>query len=401
MNSIRLDTRAAVQVTLPLRHQGHGFVPTVSIAERAFAASLIDSAKYRSSIPGRCLTEEYAAEAQPVISTYFSPFHVPPQALTAAELAAHPVHTQNQLSRVAQEQRAIEFWRDVDWDMFVESGQSPPDPPVDHRAREQSLSTLGASFLAATPTTGNFVQPKVWRVMLSLHLRLSVYDDTILPLYCRQCHSTMDSEGDHATLNCNRAPCGWVSRHDHIKHIIGRERLNAAGINFAFEVPMLIPHSDKRPGDLFACLEAPSPSNPVPRNTAIDVTVRSSRVAARRRHAAEKPGGSATFAEQEKRNDLKKAIAAASAAAATQVPTLSWDFQPLSFDQYAAPGANTLEFLEKLSIRIAERAYCSPGAALRRLFRAISYSIWSDQALAVLARQPSSTFVYPSPSMPS
>jgi hypothetical protein len=108
MNSIRLDTRAAVQVTLPLRHQGHAFVPTVSIAEPAFAASLIDSAKYRSYIPGR-LTEEYAAEAQPVISTYFSLFHVPPQALTAAELAAHPVHIQNQLSRVAQEQRAIEF----------------------------------------------------------------------------------------------------------------------------------------------------------------------------------------------------------------------------------------------------------------------------------------------------
>jgi hypothetical protein len=161
MNSIRIDTRAAVQVTLPLRHQGHGFVPTVSIAEPAFGASLIDSAKYRSSIPGRRLTEEYAAEAQPVISTYFSRFHVPNQAHTAAELAAHPVHTQNQLSRVAQEQRAIELWRDVDWDMLVESGQTPPDPLVDHRARKQSLSTLGASFLSATPTNGNFVQPKV------------------------------------------------------------------------------------------------------------------------------------------------------------------------------------------------------------------------------------------------
>jgi hypothetical protein len=39
MSSIRLDTRAAVQVTLPLRHQGHGFVPTVSVAEPAFAAN--------------------------------------------------------------------------------------------------------------------------------------------------------------------------------------------------------------------------------------------------------------------------------------------------------------------------------------------------------------------------
>jgi hypothetical protein len=283
--------------------------------------------------------------------------------------------------------------------MFVESGQTPPDPLVDHRARKKSLSTLGASFLSATPTTGKFVQPKVWRVILSLHLRLSVYDDTILPLYGRQCHSTMDSEGDHATLNFHRAACGCVSRHEHFKNIIGREGLLAAGINFAFEVPMLIPHRDKRPGDLFACLEAP------PRQTLCRAILRymwaarASCVAARRRHATEKPGSLAKFAEQEKRKDLKKAIAAASAAVATQVPTLS-DFQPLSFDQYAAPGANTLEFLEKLSIRIAEHAYCSPGAALRRLFRAISYSIWSDQALAVLARQPSA-FVYPSPSKPS
>jgi hypothetical protein len=60
-------------------------------------------------------------------------------------------------------------------------------------------------------------------------------------------------------------------------------------------------------GDMFACLEVPSPSNPVLRNTAMDVTIRSLRVTARRRHAAEKPGGSATFSEQEEHNDLTKA----------------------------------------------------------------------------------------------
>jgi hypothetical protein len=81
----------------------------VSIAEPAFASSLIDSAAYRASKPGRRLMEYYAAESQPVISTYFSRFHVPPQALSAADFAAHPVHTQNQLSRVAQDLRAIEF----------------------------------------------------------------------------------------------------------------------------------------------------------------------------------------------------------------------------------------------------------------------------------------------------
>jgi hypothetical protein len=113
--------------------------------------------------------------------------------------------------------------------------------------------------------------------------------------------------------------CAWVSRHEHITMISIRESLRAAGLNCALEVPMLIPHSDKRPGDLFACLGR-HPSNPVPRNTAMDVTIRSSRVAARRRHAAEKPGGSATFAEQEKRNDLAKAIAAAAAAAGTRSP---------------------------------------------------------------------------------
>jgi hypothetical protein len=109
---------------------------------------------------------------------------------------------------------------------------------------------------------------------------------------------------------------GWVSRHEHVTKIIAREGLRAAGLDCAFEVPMLIPNSDRRPGDLFACLEAPYPSAPVPRNTAIDVTIRSSRVAARRRHTAEKPGESATFAEREKHDDLEKAIAAAAAAAA-------------------------------------------------------------------------------------
>jgi hypothetical protein len=82
---------------------------------------------------------------------------------------------------------------------------------------------------------------------------------------------------------------------------------------------MLMSNSDKRPGDLFACLEAPSPSYPVPRNTAMDVTIQSSRIAARWRHATEKPGASAPFAEQEKRNDLAKAIAAVAAAAVTPV----------------------------------------------------------------------------------
>jgi hypothetical protein len=108
----------------------------------------------------------------------------------------------------------------------------------------------------------------------------------------------------------------------------------------------------------------------------MDVTIRSSRAAARRRHAAEKSAGSATFAGQEKHNDLAKAIAAAAAAAATPAPILSWDFQPLSSDKYGAPGESTLEFLGNLSIRIDVRAYCSPGAALRRLFRVISYSLW-------------------------
>jgi hypothetical protein len=85
---------------------------------------------------------------------------------------------------------------------------------------------------------------------------------------------------------------------------------------------MLVPHSDTRPGDMYACLEAPSPSNTVPRNIKIDVTIRSSRVSARRRHAAKKPRGSAPFAGLAKRNDLAKATAAAAAAAETPVPTI-------------------------------------------------------------------------------
>jgi hypothetical protein len=240
LNSVRLDTRAALQVSLPLRHQGHGFVPTASIAVPAFAASRIDSAAYRACVPGRRLVEDYTAEAQPVISVFLSRFQVPPQAHTAADLAAYPVHTQNQLSQVPQEQRAIEFWRDAEWDMFVEPGQTPPDPLVNHRALKQSLSTLGASFLTATPTTGNFVQPQVWQAMLTLHLRLPIYDDTILPLYWRQCHMTQDSAGDHATLSCHRAPFGWVSLHEHVKMIIAREVLGG-GAQLCFRGPYAHP----------------------------------------------------------------------------------------------------------------------------------------------------------------
>jgi hypothetical protein len=192
--------------------------------------------------------------------------------------------------------------------MLVEFGQTPLDPLIDHRARKQSLSTLGTSFVSAAPTSGNYVQPQIWRVMLSIHLRLSINDDTCLPLYCRQCHTTMDSEGGHATLSCHRAPRGWVSRCDHIKKTIGREDMRAAELERAFEVPMLIPRGAKRPGDLFACLEAPSPSNPVPRTTAMDVTIRSSRAAARRRHAAEKPGGTATVLSRRSAMTLRRPL---------------------------------------------------------------------------------------------
>jgi hypothetical protein len=85
---------------------------------------------------------------------------------------------------------------------------------------------------------------------------------------------------------------------------------------------MLIPNSEKRPGNLFACLEAPSPSDLVPRNTAMDDTIRSSRVDARRRLTVERPGGSATFAEHEKRNDLAKSIAAAATGAAGEATSM-------------------------------------------------------------------------------
>jgi hypothetical protein len=210
----------------------------------------------------------------------------------------------------------------------------------------------------------------------------------------------MDSEGSHAMLSCHRAPCGWVTRRENIKEIVARERLRAAELNCDFKVRILILLIEKRPGDLVTYLDAPSPSKPAPLNTAMDVIIRSSPVASRRRHAVEKPRRSSSFSEQEKRNDLAKAIAAAAAAVGTPVPTVSWNSRPLRFDQYGAPGESTLENLEKLSIRIAAHAYCSPGGDLRRLFRVTSCSIWPDQALAVLARQPS-TFANPSPSMPS
>jgi hypothetical protein len=38
------------------------------------------------------------------------------------------------------------------------------------------------------------VQPLVWRVMLSLHYRLSVHENMILHFNCRQCHMAMDQK---------------------------------------------------------------------------------------------------------------------------------------------------------------------------------------------------------------
>jgi hypothetical protein len=81
--------------------------------------------------------------------------------------------------------------------------------------------------------------------MLSLKLRLPLDGDTILPLNFGRCYSTMDSEGDHAMLNCHSDPFGWGTRHEHLKKIVGHEGLRVAGLRYSFEVPMLIPHSDK------------------------------------------------------------------------------------------------------------------------------------------------------------
>jgi hypothetical protein len=100
----------------------------------------------------------------------------------------------------------------------------------------------------------------------------------------------MDSEGDHATLTRHRAPSAWVSRLEHLKKTIGREGLRAAGRNWAFRGHYARASLSERPGDLFPSLEAPCSSNPVPRNTTMDFSIRSSRVAARRRHAVQKPG---------------------------------------------------------------------------------------------------------------
>jgi hypothetical protein len=58
------------------------------------------------------------------------------------------------------------------------------------------------------------------------------------------------------------------------------------------------------------------------------------------------------------------------------------------------------KLLEQVFIGFDMRACCSLGTAVPRLLRVMSYSTWPDQALAVLARL-LSTFVYPSPSMPS
>jgi hypothetical protein len=98
----------------------------------------------------------------------------------------------------------------------------------------------------------------------------------------------------------------------------GREYLRTAELNRAFDVPMLIPHCDKSPGDKFALIRTLYSHLTLCRAIARCTSPSSLHVVGRRRRAAEKPGGSATFAEQEKRNGLAKASAVAAAAESTR-----------------------------------------------------------------------------------
>jgi hypothetical protein len=95
-------------------------------------------------------------------------------------------------------------------------------------------------------------------------------------------------------------------------------------------------------------------------------------------------------------HEIRVAIASADATVAVwNGDSQPWSFRPWSYDQFAAPGASTLELLQMLSIRIAERACCNPGAALRQLFRGVSYSFCSNQARAVRTRQASTVASQP------
>jgi hypothetical protein len=113
--------------------------------------------------------------------------------------------------------------------------------------------------------------------------------------------------------------------------------MRTAGFNRALDVPMLIPHCDKSPGDMFALVWTLYSHLTLCRAIARSTSPSSLHVVGRRRRAAEKPGGSATFAEQEKRNGLAKASAAAAAAESTPVPTLIMRPPARRFDRYAAP----------------------------------------------------------------
>jgi hypothetical protein len=217
----------------------------VAIADPAFAVRLVHSAAYLGYVPS-CHLRKIALLRHILLSLPTSPS-------STADLAACLLHTQYQISRVAQ--RAI--LAACRMGHAFESGQTPPDPHIDHRVRNDSLSTLGASFLSATPTSGNFVQLQVWWATLSLDFRLSINDYTILPLYCHQCHTTRDSERDRATLSCRRTSCGRGSGHEHIKLIFDRVGLRAEGLKCTFQVPMPVPQSEKPPGDLFRWLETP------------------------------------------------------------------------------------------------------------------------------------------------
>jgi hypothetical protein len=111
---------------------------------------------------------------------------------------------------------------------------------------------------------------------------------------------------------------------------------------------MLMLNSDKRPGDLFACMEAPSPSDPVPRNSLwtsrFDFHALLLVCGMRRRSLEDR----LPLLSRRSAMALRKPLRLQPLQQAPQ-SRLSWEFQPLSFDQYRALGESTMEFLEKLS----------------------------------------------------
>ena len=197
----------------------------------------------------------------------------------------------------------------------------------------------------------------------------------------------MDPRGDHAAICAHGF--GVVHRNDTVRNLLARHAFRAAGLSCNLEVPFLLAGSAARPAEILVQPAAPPAGAPPDRPIAYDVTVRSVYRGGTLSRAAKELAGAAEAAHVDKlRAHARTVREALHLPPDVPLPNLEWKFVPLAFDTLGAASARTMDVLETMAHRIANRTCSSYGTAKLRLLQRVSFAIWSNVASATIARMP-------------